>query len=164
MTRQLDLTASRTYPMLPGPLFGALLPLPLPRLFAHGYGPIPAVGSVSGQTGDWGSAGQTRRIHLRGAGTMREVLREVAAPVDDQSGGSFAYELGELTGPLGVLADRIYGSWKVEPVGSGSRVTWRWTVSPQSSPAEAVLPALGPMWRGYARRALGELEILLLPR
>lgn len=163
MPGPLDLVASRAYPMLPGALYPALLPLPLPLLFAHGYGPIPAIGSVSDQVGAWGTVGQTRTIHLRGGGSMRELLLEVTAPVDEHGAGHFGYALTDLTGPLAALAAGVDGSWTVEPLGTGARVTWRWSIAPRTPLASAAMPLLGLMWRGYARKALDELERLLFP-
>ena len=49
-----------------------------------------------------------------------------------------------------------------EPVGTGTRVEWRWTLHPVSRFAAAVLPIVGRLWQGYARRALDQLDVLMV--
>ena len=87
---------------------------------------------------------------------MREELLSVDAP------RSFSYELTEVEGPLKPLAVSVDGAWTFEPVGSGCRITWSWTIHPRSSAAGLVLPLLGRLWQGYPRQALDQLEALML--
>lgn len=60
------------------------------------------------------------------------------------------------------LAGTVDGQWSFEPVGTGTRITWSWTIHPASRAASYALPAFGRIWRGYARQALEEVERLLL--
>lgn len=158
MASPLEVQRSRTYPVAVADAFSLLLSAPLDVVFRHRYGPLPPIRSISGQVGAWSSAGQTRVIHLAGGGTMREELTSVEAPAE------FRYAITDLTGPLTALASHVDGSWRTEPVGTGVRVTWRWTVYPASSVAAYAMPVFGRLWQGYAARALDEIEHVLLPR
>lgn len=157
MISPLELQRSRAYPLAAATAFTMLLPAPLEVIFRHSYGPIPPIRAVSDQQAPWASAGQTRRIHLAGGGTMREELIAVEPPSE------FRYRITDLTGPLKALASHVDGIWRVEPVGTGVRITWRWTVHPASSVAALAMPVFGRLWQGYAGLALNELERIFLP-
>ncbi|MEP6798826.1 MAG: SRPBCC family protein [Lapillicoccus sp.] len=158
MASPLVVHRSRSYPMAVEESFAAVLVAPLPAVFAHRYGPIAAIRSVSGQEGPWGTAGQTRTIHLGDGATMRETLTSVDTPT------AFRYDIGDLTGQLRLLISRVEGSWSFEPHGTGVRITWAWTVHPVGSAAALAMPVLGRLWQGYARLALDTLETIVLPR
>lgn len=135
--------------------FADTLPLPLPLLFRRWYGPIPPIKAVRDQDGAWTSAGQTRTVLLTGGGSMREQLTGVDAP------RGFDYTLTGITGPLALLVVLVEGQWRFTPAGTGTEVTWRWTIHPRSGLTAPLLPVLGWLWRGYARRALETLSALL---
>jgi hypothetical protein len=86
---------------------------------------------------------------------MREQLVDVDAP------HSFAYRLGDITGPMRPLVDSIDGRWEFTQAGTGTRVTWRWTLHPKVLGAP-FMPLICWMWRSYARQALEQLSDLLL--
>ena len=48
----------------------------------------------------------------------------------------------------------------LHPAGTGTNVTWRWTIHPRLT--APVLPVFGRMWKGYARQALEELSAQLV--
>ena len=50
------------------------------------------------------------------------------------------------------------GEWIFEPIGSGTKVTWRWTIHPRSGLTAPLLPVFGKLWKGYARQSLEELS------
>ncbi len=135
--------------------FNGTLPLPLPQLFRHWYGPIPPIKEVLGQTGHWEAVGQTRLVRLIGGGSMREELTSVDPP------RSFGYRLTEITGPLAPLVRWVEGRWQFTPTVAGTIVTWGWDIHPRSAPAAVAMPVLGRLWKGYARRALAQLATLL---
>lgn len=135
--------------------FDGTLPLPLPQLFRRWYGPIPPIKEVLGQTGPWETVGQTRIVRLTGGGSMREELTSIDAP------RSFGYRLTEIKGPLAPLVRFVEGRWLFTPTGSGATVTWRWVIHPRSSLAAPAMPLFGWLWKGYARRALAQLAVLL---
>jgi Polyketide cyclase / dehydrase and lipid transport len=83
---------------------------------------------------------------------MREELTQVDAP------HSFGYVLSEITGPMSPLVSRVDGEWLFAPAGTGTTVTWRWAIQPQSRLAAPALPVFGRIWRGYARQALEDLS------
>lgn len=128
----------------------------LPTLFNRWYGPLPPIKAVRDQTGEWDGVGQTRTIALAGGGTMRETLTEI------HPGQSFGYTITSITGPMASLIDHVEGKWIFEPYGTGTRVTWRWTLHPKSVFSAPVLPVFARLWRGYANGALESLSDYLV--
>jgi Polyketide cyclase / dehydrase and lipid transport len=143
---------SRAIPVDPDTAFHGTLPIPLPTIFRRWYGPIAPVKRVAGQIGEWGTVGQTRTVSQVGGGSMHEELTRVDPP------HVFGYRLTNVTGPLAPLVDHIDGEWLFDPVGTGTRVTWRWTVYPKSSVAARAMPVFERLWRGYARLGLETLS------
>lgn len=87
---------------------------------------------------------------------MREQLINVDPP------HVFEYTLTGIKGPMAPLVDLVEGQWCFTAVGTGTEVTWRWTLHPRSALSAPALPVLGRFWRGYARRALQQLSALLV--
>ncbi len=155
MASPLHVSCSRTYPVPVDEAYERTITWPLEELFHARFGPIPPITGTD-QDGLWGTVGQVRTIHLSDGGSMQERLVVVDPP------NEFGYEITGITGPMKPLAARIEGTWAFEVVGSGSRITWSWTIHAKSSASALVLPAFGKIWKGYARRALDHLEELLL--
>jgi hypothetical protein len=147
---------SRAIPVEVGRAFAVTLPLPLTELFHRRYALLPPIREVRQPDAPWGRVGQARVIVTADGGTMREELTEVDAP------RSFAYRLTDITGPMRPLVERVDGRWSFTPVGTGTSVTWRWTLHPRGAVGARVLPLVARMWRGYARQALEELSDRLL--
>ncbi|HRD13900.1 MAG TPA: SRPBCC family protein, partial [Mycobacterium sp.] len=143
---------SRAIPISPDEAFAKTMPMPLPELFARWYGPIPPIKAVRGQVGEWAGVGQTRTIALVGGGGMRETLTSVDAP------RSFGYTLSDVRGAMAPLIDHVEGQWLFTPHGTGTLVTWRWTLHPRSALSAPALPVFARIWRGYARQALETLS------
>lgn len=157
MTTPTELEHSRTYPVDAAAAFAWLLPAPLEQVFSRRYGPLPPIRATAVDGGGvWASAGQSRTIRLADGGSMRERLTSVDAP------HSFSYRIDAVTGAMKPLASSIDGLWTVEPVGSGCRITWRWTLHPANGIAARVMPLFGRFWQGYARQAFEEVEKGLL--
>ena len=133
-------------------VFRDMVPMPLPQLFRRWYGPIPPINEMRVQTGDWDSVGQSRTVVLVGGGSMLEQLTQFDPP------HSFGYTLSDIKGPLSPLVGRVDGVWIFEPIGSGTNVTWRWTIHPRSGLTAPLLPVFGKLWKGYARQSLEELS------
>ena len=142
--------------MEPEEAFTRTLPMPLPTLFHRWYGPIPPIKAIRDQTADWSSAGETRTIALAGGGTMRETLTEVHRP------RSFGYTITDITGPMAPLIDHVEGVWIFAPQGTGTKVTWRWTLHRKSALTAPALPVFARIWRGYAAGALESLSDYLV--
>ena len=155
MASPLHVSSSRTYPVALDEAYRRTIVWPLEELFHKRFGPIPPITGTD-QDGVWGTVGQVRTIHLSDGGSMQERL-VVADPPNE-----FGYEITGITGPMKPLAARIEGTWAFEAVGTGTRITWSWTIHAKSSASALVLPAFGKIWKGYARRALDHLEELLL--
>jgi hypothetical protein len=156
MARPLQVSASRAYPAGVEHAFDTILPAPLERIFRRRFGAIAPIRAVRDQDGVWGTPGQTRTISLADGGTMREELTAVDRP------HRFGYTISHVTGPMKPLASAVEGRWTFEPAGTGTRVTWSWTVHPRNAVSALAMPIFARMWQGYARKALEEIEPLLL--
>ncbi len=156
MAHPIVVQQSRAIPVAPRDAFAKTMPVPLPALFNRWYGPIPPIKAVHGQTGDWSTVGQTRTVALVGGGGMRETLTRVDAP------DAFGYTLSEVRGPMAALIDHVEGVWEFGAHGTGTLVTWRWTLHPKSALSAPALPVFARIWRGYAKQALETLSDHLL--
>jgi hypothetical protein len=156
MARPTVVEQSRAIPVAPEVAFARTLPMPLPTLFKRWYGPIPPIKSVGDQAGSWEHPGETRTIALAGGGTMCETLTAVDMP------NSFSYTLTGINGPLAGLISRVEGAWVFTPQGTGTRVTWRWTLHRKSALAAPALVVFARVWHGYARQSLESLSDYLL--
>lgn len=143
---------SRTIPVSVDFAYEKTLPLPLPKLFRHWYGPLPPIKSIRDEPPSWDTVGQTRTIVLAGTGTLREQLTRIDPP------RGFDYRITGITGPLAPLVAVIEGQWRFEPAGAVTKVTWQWTVTPRTSAAKLAMTPFAYIWRGYAGKALAELE------
>ncbi len=147
---------SRAIPVDVGTAFARTLPVSLPTIFSRWYGPIGPVKAIRDQTGDWSTVGQTRTVDNVVGSSMQEELTVVDAP------NVLRYRLSRVTGPLAALVDHIDGEWLFTPTGTGTTVTWRWTVHPKSTAAGLAMPAFAVLWRGFARQGLEQLSGELL--
>ncbi len=147
---------SRAIPVDVGTAFARTLSVSLPTIFSRWYGPIAPVKAIRDQTGGWTTAGQTRTVVQVGGGSMYEELTVVDAP------NVFRYRLSRVAGPLAALVDHIDGEWLFTPIGTGTTVTWRWTVHPKSTAARLAMPGFAILWRGFARQGLEQLSDELL--
>ena len=155
MTSSLTVSASRAVPVAVEDAFARVLPAPLATIFSRRYAVIPATRTTEGPE-PWGMVGQSRTVVLADGGRIREELVAVEAP------HRFAYRLSEISGPMRPLASAVDGEWRFEPVGTGTRITWSWTLHPASRAASYALPVFARAWRGYARQGLEEVERLLV--
>ena len=155
MTQSLVVDESRVIPVSAEEAFHRTLPAPLPDLFKRWHGPIPPVRDVRDQTGAWDGAGQTRTVRLAGGATMREELTSVDPP------RSFGYRLTKIRGPMALLVDHVAGEWIFAPAVDGTEITWRWDIYPKSPLTSWALPLFGRIWKGYARKALRDLSVML---
>lgn len=151
------MACARTYPVAFDGAYEATIAVPLERLFNRRFGAIPAIVAVEPQDDEpWGRVGQVRTIRTADGGEMREELTAAGPPRE------FGYLLTPVGGPMKPLVDHVDGAWRFEPIGTGTRITWEWTVHATSGATGLALPAFARMWQGYARRALDRLEGLLL--
>lgn len=149
------LSQSRAVPVPVEEAFDRVLPHPLPEIFRRRSLAIPPIKEVRDQVGQWGAVGETRTIVTTDGGTLRETLTSVDQPQ------SFAYSITPLSGPMKPLIAKADGRWSFEAAGTGTRVTWAWEITPTTA-GRLVMPAFGAMWNGYARKALEQIEAILL--
>lgn len=147
--------ASRTVEVEPDVAFDRLMNVQLTDVFNRRYAAFPAVTGVTDQPDDWGAVGQTRTILLADGGRLRETLTDIERP------HRFAYLLDGIHGPLRHFVHTIDGVWTITPHDGGARIGWAWTFYPKASPARLTSNVIGRMWKGYADRALVELEAVL---
>ncbi len=61
------------------------------------------------------------------------------------------------------LIDHVEGGlWAFSEQGTGTKVTWQWTLHPKSALTAPLLPVFARIWRGYANQALATLSEHLL--
>jgi hypothetical protein len=128
--------------------FDAIVPIDLPRIFT-GFGPLPAVAGVRDQTGDWDHVGAGRIVELAGGREAPERITAYDRPAH------FAYRVGPFTGTLGWFVREADGAWWFSPDVSGTEIRWNYTFRPRPHAAALVRIFIAPLWRRYARRALG---------
>lgn len=156
MARSVTVEQSRAIPVSVEDAFTRTMPISLPETMSQWYGIIPPIKEVRDQKGAWDAAGQTRTILMVGGGRVQEELTSVDPP------HSFAYTLSRITGPLSTLVSSVDGIWSFAPAGTGTRVSWQWTLHPKSSTTAPLLPVFGKMWKGYARVVLEKLSAELV--
>jgi hypothetical protein len=147
---------SRAIPVDVQHAFDGTLRISLPTIFCRRYAVLPPIKEVRGQVGAWGQVGQTRTVVTSDGGTMLEVLTDVDAP------HSFSYQLSSITGPMRPLVGSIEGRWEFTSKGTGTLITWRWTLHPRGLGAP-LMPLIVKMWLIYAKQSLEQLSELLLP-
>ena len=155
MARTLAVQQSRVIPVSVDDAFAGTLPIPLTTVFSRWYGPIGPIKEVRDQHGEWGIVGQTRTVLLSPTGSFHEELTRLDPP------HSFGYVLTDISGPMALLVGRADGEWTFTPTGtgtSGTTVTWRWNIHSRWALTAPLLPVLGRLWKGYARRSLEALS------
>ena len=146
MTSPYLLSSSTLVPVPPPVAFDGVLDAPLEALFATRSGPIPAVARCEGQAGACAAVGQTRTVVLADGTSNVENLVALDRPHE------YRYRLSDFTGPMKLLVAGVDGRFSFAPEGSGTRVTWSWSIRATSPVARAVLPVVGFFWRRYAAR------------
>ena len=142
---------SRSIPVNGEDAFHGTLMMDVPAVFHSWYGPFPAIRQVVNKDNTWGTVGQTRTLKMAGGGSTLEELTKVDAP------RHFAYHVGNIKGPLSLVAKGIDGEFEFTSADTGTEVTWRWKVYPRSTLTRPAVAMLLPFWHGWARKALEEL-------
>ncbi len=149
--------ASRVVAVAPAVAFERLLSAPQERVFARRFALFPAIREVTDAPDAWDHVGQGRTLVLADGARLHQTITGVDPP------HGYTYVLDDIHGRLGPFVSTVDGAWTVAPEGDGSRIGWAWTMHPKgnASPARLTMTVIGRMWKGYADRALGELEKIL---
>jgi len=134
-------------PADPARTFDVLTPSDPARFYPR-FRVIPAVVSVSGQTGAWDAAGQTRTLHLSDGSSVLETTTDVERP------GFFAYELTDFTKVFGPLVHHARAKWRFEPAEGGTRITWSYTFFGRRGRGWIVALIVRAAWAAYMRRVI----------
>ncbi len=151
----IKLLESRAVPVPVDEAFDRVLSHSLPQIFHRRRLAIAPIKEVRDQEGPWGRVGQTRTIVLADGATMLETLTSHSRP------HHFGYSISDVTGAMKPLVASADGLWTFEAAGTGTRITWSWELTPTTL-GRVAMPAFAAMWRGYARQALEEIEVILL--
>ena len=139
------LSSSTVVAATPDDAYDTLCAAPLEKLFTTRSGPIPPVDRCDDQVGEWGSLGQSRRVVLAdGSGNLETLVGADRATQD------YRYELTDFSGAFKALIKSIDGQFTFVPEGSGTRVTWSWTLHPTNAVTGLALPVFGFFWRRWA--------------
>ena len=140
-------TVDAIAPADPTRTFDALTPSDPSRFYPR-FRVIPAVVSVTDQTGGWDAPGQTRTLHLSDGSTVVETTTEVHRP------GRFDYELTRFTGLFGLLVDHACAQWRFDPADGGTRITWTYTFFGRPGRGWIVALIVRMVWAAYMRRVI----------
>ncbi len=147
---------SRLVAVRPTDAFDRLMAARQTEVFSRGYAAFPAVREVTEEPDDWGTVGQSRTIQLADGGSLHQTITSVDRP------HSYAYVLDDIHGRLRPFVRSVEGVWSVTAKGTGAQVGWAWTMHAKAPPARLTMNVIGRMWKGYADRALVELETILM--
>lgn len=129
-------------------VFDVIVPIDLSLVFT-GYGPLPAVTRVSGQSGPWDKAGRERTVHLSDNSAAKEQLLEVKAP------NHFSYRVSSFTGFLRFLASEANGEWWFSTQNDKTLVVWQYCFTPKSLFTLPLLYFIARvLWHGYMHKSL----------
>ena len=150
MTNGHSATAQGIAPAKPARTFDILTPSDPSRFYPR-FRVIPAVTSVSDQSGPWDAPGRTRTLHLSDGSTVVETTTDVQRP------GLFAYELTDFTKVFGPLVDHARAEWRFDPDDGGTRITWTYTFYGRPGRGWIVGLIVRLVWAAYMRTVMAGL-------
>jgi len=151
MPKPIAAVASITMNASPAAVFAAVLALD-PVTVVKAKGLIPGVKSVSGQTGGWSAAGQTRTLTLSDGAAAQETL----IALEPQG---YRYRVSGFTGLFSRLVREANARFDVTPRGEGSMLTWAYEFTPKGPLAGVILSFLvDSQWNAYMDAALEHLK------
>ncbi|WP_299416299.1 SRPBCC family protein [Acaryochloris sp. IP29b_bin.148] len=138
--------------------FETIVPIDLTTIF-QGYGPLPAVTSVEGQSGAWDTVGQTRVVLLSDQSSLTETLTQYNYP------NYFSYTLSDFTGSLRFLTSSAQGEWWFsQREASQTYIQWRYAFQARSILAIPLLWLLvNGLWCRYMHRTLQRAQTYIRP-
>jgi hypothetical protein len=143
MPSSYDVSASAVLDATPEVAYDAVMAAPLEEILGRRSGPIPGIARMEGQDGPWGTVGQTRTIVMTDGGRTLETLVLADRPSD------YRYRITDVRGLMKPLVRSIDGRFTFVPEGSGTRVTWSWTLHPTAL-GRPGMGLLAFFWRRWA--------------
>jgi hypothetical protein len=143
MASSYDVSASAVLDATPEVAYDTVMAAPLEELLGRRSGPIPGIARMEGQDGPWGTVGQTRTIVMTDGGRTLETLVLADRPDD------YRYRITDVRGLMKPLVGSIDGRFTFVPEGSGTRVTWSWTLYPTAL-GRPGMGLLAFFWRRWA--------------
>lgn len=147
MTSSASATAEIIVTTTPKQAFEISGPLDPARFYGK-FGPLPAVVAVTGQSGEWDTAGRTRKLELSDGGSVIETITDVISPT------LFAYDLSNFTGAFHHLVSGARAEWTFERTAVGTLVTWTYTFHGKPGRAWIVRAIVKMWWARYMDRVL----------
>jgi hypothetical protein len=129
--------------------FDAVVPIDLTKHFT-GYGPIPQIVGIEDQTGDWDTAGQTRRINLKDGTHVLETIEVCDRP------GYFEYKVGPFSGFNRHVMSHAKGQFWFDGDESGTLIRWTYTWHPQNVFVLPLAWVLTRVWKRYSEKLIVE--------
>jgi hypothetical protein len=126
-----------------------------PERDLRAYGPVGGVrGGVRLTDGGWDHAGATRVVVLDGGGTLVEEIELLERP------RRFAYRVHDFKGFVAEdFASKGRGFWTIDPTPRGAHVSWTYTFTARSCPAESALrAAMAAFFRPYMDNGLRSIK------
>jgi hypothetical protein len=119
--KPISIAVAKTVELNRDRLFDYFIPIELPEIF-QGYGLLPAVVAVYGQTGDWDIPGHARTVHLSDGSTIYETITICNRP------DLFSYKLSKFTGIFGFLVAEAISIWKFNRVNNElTEIVWEYS-------------------------------------
>jgi len=119
-----------------------------PAAFYPRFGLLPAVTSVSDQTGPFSQTGSQRKLHLSDGGSVVEEVVQIDVP------RFHSYQLTGFQKLFGRLVRTARADWVFSPDPRGVRIRWTYTFYALRGRGLVVAPIVLILWGAYMRRVL----------
>lgn len=135
--------------------FSVAIPADLTHVL-RGRGVLPGVRDVIEPSGNWDSAGDSRRVVMTDGSSAKETLTHYNDP------DGIAYLIDAFKGPLGNLVTHSTGEWRFSAEADNkTHVEWTFTFHPRSSLTAPLVSFIAKrLWPGYASAALTRVKEL----
>jgi|GEM_PF-3166307 len=120
--------------------------------FLKGGDGAPGVIGYDILRGDWSHPGSVRIVKFDNGLEAREEVVALIRP------NYFAYQLSDLTGPLGDVVEFAFAEFVFTPVGSRTKVRWTYTFRPKDGQLDAVQAFISDVWVAWMQGYIDTLK------